>query len=140
MNTLHTPIKPPPAEDISLPETAKLIRAALKKAFPVVKFQVTSKRYSQGCSITVSYNADIATNDVRKVVSVFSSTGFDGMVDGSYIKNAWLAPDGTASFAYSEGRVGNDGNAVRKHGDPHCRHCRYVRFGADYVIIQKDFN
>jgi len=140
MTITYSPINPPTAEDISLTDTAKLIRAALKKAFPGVKFSVRAKSYSMGCSIQVGYDADIATNDVRKVVSVFSSTGFDGMVDGSYAKYAWLAPDGTASAAYVSGCVGNDGNAVEEYGDPHAAHCRYVRFGADYVMVQKDFN
>jgi len=140
MNTLHTPINPPSAESISLLDTAKLIRAALKKAFPGVKFSVRAKSYSMGCSIQVGYDADVATSDVRKVVSVFSSTGYDGMIDASYAKYAWLAPDGTASQAYFQGRVGNDGNAAREYGDPHAANCRYVRFGADYVMVQKDFN
>jgi len=140
MNTLHTLIPPPPAEDISLADTAKLIRAALKKAFPGVKFSVRAKSYSMGCSIQVGYNADVATSDVRKVVSVFSSTGFNGMVDASYTKNAWLAPDGTASLAYSHERVDSDGYECRQFYGPHAANCRYVRFGADYVMVQKDFN
>jgi hypothetical protein len=140
MNTLDTPIQTPSAEYIGVADTAKLIRAALKKAFPGQKFSVRAKSYSMGCSIQVGYNADVATNDVQRVVSVFSSTGFDGMIDASYARYAWLAPDGTASLAYSQSRVGNDGNAVREFGEPHTANCRYVRFGADYVMVQKDFN
>jgi hypothetical protein len=139
MTTTYS-LNTPEAESISLADTVKLVRATLKKAFPGVKFSVRVKSYSMGCSIQVGYDADVATNDVQRVVSVFSSTGFDGMIDASYAQYAWLAPDGTASLAYSQGRVGNDGNAVREFGEPHTANCRYVRFGADYVMVQKDFN
>lgn len=140
MTTTTSPIKTPSTEYIGVTETAKLIRAALKKAFPGVGFSIKSNRCSMGTSITVRFSGDTSTRDVEKITDAYNRTGFDGMIDGSYARYAWLAPDGTASRAYSQGRVGNDGKAIPEFGEPHAPNCRYVRFGADFVMVQKDFN
>lgn len=140
MNTLQTPIRTPEAETITLPETAKLIRAALKKAFPGVGFSIKSNRYSMGTSITVRFSGDTSTRDVEKITSAYSRCGYDGMIDAKYSQYAWLAPDGTASPAYSRGTVGADGQFAPEFGDPHAANCRYVRFGADFVMVQKEAN
>lgn len=42
-------------EYISCADTAKLIRQAIKEAFPGVKFSVRSSVYSGGASITVEW-------------------------------------------------------------------------------------
>jgi hypothetical protein len=140
MTTTYSPINTPTAEDISLPETAKLIRAALKKAFPAVKFQVTTKRYSMGCSITVQFSGDTRTSDVKKITNAFGGKDFDSMLDASYARYAWLAPDGTTSPAYASSCIRGDGRRIFEYSDPHAADCRYVRFGADYVMVQKDFS
>ena len=66
---------------ISCVETAKLIRAALKEAFPGVKFQVKSKLYSGGASISIYYQDGPAADNVKAVVGVFEGSYFDGMID-----------------------------------------------------------
>jgi len=40
---------------VSVAETAKLVRAALKAAFPGITFSVRSKSYSMGASISVRW-------------------------------------------------------------------------------------
>ena len=47
-------IKAAQARDLSVAETAKVIRATLKPRFPGVRFSVRSKSYSGGASIDIS--------------------------------------------------------------------------------------
>jgi len=72
----------------SLPETANLIRKALKEAYPDTKFSVTSKRYSGGSSITISYADGPLSKDVQAITRLFEGKGFDGMTDSTYLLKA----------------------------------------------------
>lgn len=62
-------------------ETAKLIRQALKEAFPGVKFSVRSSTYSGGASITVGWTDGPTSDQVDGIVKVFEGSYFDGMTD-----------------------------------------------------------
>jgi len=66
---------------LSCAETAKLVRAALKEAFPGVKFSVRSSVYSGGASINISYADGPSCEQVKGIVSVFEGSYFDGMTD-----------------------------------------------------------
>lgn len=68
-------------EYLSCAETAKLVRAALKESFPGVKFSVKSSVYSGGASINVNYMNGPSYEQVKKVVSMFEGSYFDGMTD-----------------------------------------------------------
>jgi hypothetical protein len=65
----------------SCAETAKLVRAALKEAFPGVKFSVRSSVYSGGASINVNYVDGPSYDQVKRVVGMFEGSYFDGMND-----------------------------------------------------------
>jgi len=65
----------------SCPETAKLVRAALKESFPGIKFSVKSSVYSGGASIRVAYVDGPSQQQVKSVVGVFQGAYFDGMTD-----------------------------------------------------------
>lgn len=65
----------------SLTETAKLIRQALKAAFPLTKFSVRSKSYSGGCSITTCWTDGPTTKQVDAIQKHFQGASFDGMID-----------------------------------------------------------
>src|ERR1700761_4687867 len=80
-------------------ETAKLIRNAVKKAFPKVKFGVRTRTYSMGASIDVSWTDGPTAQDVSAVVGNYQGSGFDGMTDSSYSVYSWLKADGSASVA-----------------------------------------
>ena len=73
------------AEYISVADTAKAIRAALKGAFgatyPQVTFSVRSKSYSGGASIDVSWTDGPTAAQVERVAGKFAGATFDGMVD-----------------------------------------------------------
>ena len=70
-----------PRRHISTTETAKLIRAALKHAFPGVKFSVRSKKYSGGSSINVDWIDGPTAQEAEKVYKRFEGASFDGIND-----------------------------------------------------------
>ncbi len=125
---------------LSCAETAKLIRAALKKAFPGIKFSVKSKTYSGGASITVGWTDGPRTDDVNKVIKPFEGGGFDGMIDMAYNKDSWLLPDGTAAFASSKGTIESAGSMPGYDNAAPVPGARKVSFGADYVFTNKTYS
>lgn len=62
-------------------ETAKLVRQALKEAFPAIKFSVKSKTYSGGASINVGWTDGPTVSQINKIVKSFEGSYFDGMTD-----------------------------------------------------------
>lgn len=66
---------------ISVADTAKLVRTALKASFTTIKFSVKSKSYSGGASITVSWTDGPTAKEVDFVVSKYQGASFDGMID-----------------------------------------------------------
>jgi hypothetical protein len=73
--------------DLSVAQTAKLLRTELRKAFPRVRFSVRSQRYAGGASINVSLNdASADTSAVREVADAFQSCDFDGNTDSTMVR------------------------------------------------------
>jgi hypothetical protein len=68
-------------ECFTVVETAKLLRKALKDAFPRVKFRVRSDSYAGGASIRVRYEDGPFKKDVEAVAQKFAGASFDGMID-----------------------------------------------------------
>jgi len=66
---------------ISVVNTAKLVRAALKESFVGVKFSVTSDSYAGGASINIKYTNGPTEKQVKEVISSFEGSYFDGMID-----------------------------------------------------------
>lgn len=62
-------------------DTAKLIRKALKEAFPGIKFSVRSDTYAGGASIRVNWTDGPTQRDVDKIARTFSGATFDSMTD-----------------------------------------------------------
>lgn len=69
------------AKYLTCAETAKLIRAALKEAFPGVKFSVRSDVYSGGASIRINYTNGPSAKQVEGIAQAFQGAYFDGMTD-----------------------------------------------------------
>lgn len=69
------------ANYLNCAETAKILRKALKEAFPDVKFSVKSSTYSMGASINVRWVDGPCAGLVDGVAEVFSGSYFDGMTD-----------------------------------------------------------
>jgi len=87
---------------MSCAETAKLVRAGLKKAFPGQKFSVRSHTYSGGASIDVRWTDGPQEADVKAVAGRYNGAGFDGMIDLKTYNADWLYPDGTVEAFQSE--------------------------------------
>ena len=66
---------------ISTADTAKLVRKALKDAFPDTKFYVNSSSYAGGASISVSWVDGPTDGDVNAVTAPFRGASFDSSQD-----------------------------------------------------------
>lgn len=71
------------AKYISVTETAKLIRQALKDNFKGIKFSVRSNSYAGGASIDVSWTDGPCEPDVIRIAKQFQGASFDGMTDST---------------------------------------------------------
>jgi len=69
------------AEYLSCAETAALVRTALKRAFPGVRFGIRSKTYSGGASITVRWTDGPRRAAVEAIAERYAGGSFDGMTD-----------------------------------------------------------
>jgi hypothetical protein len=99
-------------EYIDAAVAAKMLREALKRNFPGVKFSVRTSKYSGGASVRVSYATGPTVERVQSVAQRFSGADFDGMTDSkSYHSAVLVAPDGAM---------------------------REVHFGSDYVFVDRD--
>ena len=86
-------------------DVAVLVRAALKKAFPKVKFSVRSD-YNK---VAVSWIDGPRCREVREIIDQFSFGGFDGSIDMAYSSRNWLLPSGEMETAESIGTCGSMG-------------------------------
>lgn len=125
---------------LSCAETAKLVRAALKREFPGVKFSVRSSEYSGGASIRIHWVDGPTSRDVDKVVGVFAGADFDGSIDLKTYSDHWLNPDGTVTIAHAQGTEGSRGYLPEVIGDPQHPSAELVSFGADYVFTDRDLS
>src|ERR1700758_2055428 len=75
-------------------QTAKLLRQALKEAFPGTTFSIRSKTSSGGASIRVSYESGPCYGAVDRIAQRFAGATFDGMVDLKSYSQHYLLPDG----------------------------------------------
>ena len=66
---------------ISVVDTAKLVRTALKESFPGIKFSVKSSSYAGGASISINYFDGPTNKQVKEIISNFEGSYFDGMID-----------------------------------------------------------
>ena len=107
-------------------ETAKLVRQALKEAFPDVRFSVKSKTYIGGASITVRWADGPNAKQVDAVTGCFEGSYFDGSID--YKGNVYHMLDGQSvrfgADSIHTNREHSD-KAVNKAIDALCR-----RYGA----------
>lgn len=94
----------------SLQETMKLIRKALKEAFPTVRFYVKK----DGNSVRVRWVDGPARDMVMAVIGRFAGEGFDGMTDLRYSRNVLDTKTGEqvsfgTSFIFPERAFSPDG-------------------------------
>ncbi len=126
-----------PKEYLSCADTAKLVRAALKKKFPDVKFSVRSSTYSMGASISVGWTLGPTTKEVDEVVGGFEGSSFDGMNDLKSDQESWLLPDGSAQLAYRPDSYG--GSIPGFVSDAPHPGAKMVSFGADSIHTTRSY-
>lgn len=125
---------------ISPADTAKLIRAALKRSFPRTKFSVHTDTYAGGAAVDVSWTDGPAVALVERVTGRFEGGRFDGMIDMAYGVKHWLLPDGTAEIASDPGTLGQAGvHRPTREWMPH-PDAKLVRFGADHVHTRRRYS
>jgi len=121
-------------------ETAKLVRKALKREFPGVKFSVRSKTYAGGASISIHWTDGPTEKAVRGITDSYASADFDGMIDMQTYCDAWLMPDGSAVLASSPGTEGSRGTLpAYDNPKPHPDAVR-VHFGSNYVQTSRSYS
>ena len=125
-------------EYLSCAETAKLVRAALKKKFPGVKFSVRSDVYSGGASIDVRWVLGPTTKEVDEIAGQYESASFDGSIDMETRYDHWLLPDGSAVVRSGPGTEGSLGY-IPAVNNPMPEGARPVSFGAHYVQCQRSY-
>ena len=123
---------------LSCAETAKLVRAALKKNFPEVKFSVKSSTYSMGASIDVSWYLGPTSKEVDEVAGQFESASFDGSIDMETHFDHWLLPDGSTMVKHGPGTEGSMGY-IPAVSNPMPEGAIPVSFGAHYVQCQRRY-
>lgn len=126
---------PARAEYLTCAETAKLLRGALKRQFPGVKFSVRSHTYSGGASIDVRWTDGPTSAAVDAVCNPYKGADFDGMVDLKTYSQHWLQPDGSAAVAYAGAQGSTRPEVI---GDPPGPAARLVHFGADFIFAERD--
>lgn len=98
-------------EHMSYQESVKMLRDALKRNFPGVKFSV-AKSYGRGTTVSVNYQFGPTVEDVDRIAQRFSGKDFDGMTDSTLYPTAIL--------------VGSDGEM------------REVCHGVGYIFVRRN--
>lgn len=124
---------------VDVAETAKMIRQALKKKFPDIKFHVKSSRYAGGASIHIDYTDGPTVDWVERVTKPFAGAGFDGSIDMAYSKTSYLLADGTVVHGHSSGTEGSRGS-VSAYSEPLPAGAEEVNFGANYVFVEREYS
>ena len=122
---------------LSCADTAKLLRANLKTAFPRVKFGVRSKVYAGGASINVDWTDGPCEAAVARITGQFAGGRFDASIDLAFSVSHWLSPDGTATVASSQGSAGSGGYFGPEREWMPEPEAKLVHFGANYIFTSR---
>lgn len=101
-----------------------MLRPALKKRWPSVKFSVRYESYSMGSHITIRWDDGPPQREVERFSAPYSGSRFDGSCDGTYYVGSWLLPDGSVQHA----TVGADGYTNGKTTEPPCVGAELISF------------
>ena len=135
----HPEMQTQDREYLTCAETAKLVRAALKREFPGVKFSVRSDTYSMGASIRVRWTNGPTQSNVQAVTNQYAGGRFDSMIDLAYGAEHWLTPDGRAILHRTYGHSYASENVTLEHRTAP-KGSRLVHFGANYVFADRDLS
>ncbi len=88
----------PTVAEYDAKQTGQLIRKALRKNFPGVKFSVRMDRGTSWGSYTVAWTDGPRAADVEEVINVFQGCDFDGMDDSTTHRGFVQFEGGLARF------------------------------------------
>lgn len=125
---------------ITAADAAKLLRAALKRQFPGVKFGVRTQSYSMGASLNVTWTDGPAVDEVRAVAGQYDAGRFDGSIDLAYSVTHWLLPDGSAVVAKNPGSRGSGGYDEGEASEKPHPDAVLVHFGTTSVYCQRSYS
>lgn len=125
---------------LSVADTAKLVRKALKEKFPGQKFSVRSSSYSGGASIDVGWIDGPTDKAVSAVTSAYTGKDFDGMIDLAIYTESWYCPEHGATFKASPGTEGSRGSIPEGFGAPPCLEAVPISMGADYIHTNRRYS
>jgi hypothetical protein len=128
------------ARYIPTAEVAKLIRTALKRAFPGVTFSVRSKVYSGGSSINVDWTDGPTAKQVEAIAKSYQGGRFDGMIDMAYSVDSYLMADGSAAVAHNPGTVGSMGLDPGFRQFKPAPDAERVHFSVSHVFCNRDYS
>lgn len=125
---------------LSVTESAKLLRAALKREFPGVKFSVRSESYSGGSSIRVAWLDGPTRKRVQALCDRHKAADFDGMIDMESGRYHWLTPQGEIYVAEVSGTEASRGTIstqtfIKPHDD-----AELVHLGGKYITAERKFS
>lgn len=122
-------------EYISCANTAKLVRAALKRAFPATRFRVRSHTYAGGASIDLDYTGGPCSRFVKQVAQQYEGARFDGMVDLKTYTRHYLLPDGSVRISsYHPDGISGQVGVVQGLPDG----ARQVYFAANFIFVHRE--
>lgn len=88
-------------------QTAKLIRAELKKEFPTIKFNIRSRNFSMGDAVDIFWNLGPTTDEVNAFTNKYQYGHFDGMTD-TYEHSNSIDDMPQAKFVHTERHYRSD--------------------------------
>ena len=107
--------------EISVVDVAKLVRQALKLAYPDTKFRVRSSRDGTvryggwGASIIVDWFGGPPVAEVLGLVKQYEGSRFDGIGDPFIRVSHWLRPDGTTFIHHAPYVAPNQPEVDNRH-------------------------
>ncbi|MFA6168382.1 MAG: LPD29 domain-containing protein [Gemmatimonadaceae bacterium] len=105
---------------------AKNIKAELARAFPGIKFRVTSKAYSMGNHVHTAWTDGPTQAEVDAIVGKYEHSSFDGSDDSTHaVNNDWHV-FGSTKYAQTSRHI-EDARYLEMATELHYLGCRYER-------------
>lgn len=120
-------------------ETAGLVRTALRRAFPGVRFGVTTLTYAGGATVRVVIpHSGPPRSDVQLIAENYAGGDFDGSIDMGWTRVTYLDPDGVVRGFEDPGSADFGGMVPGRH-DPQPPGTVRAHLGATFVRVETEY-